>query len=95
MAVAAGAMYYGQPRRRLEVAFDGALREQTRALAERMHALFEAGATPSAEFDEGKCPRCSLVEVCQPKTVARGKSARRYLNDCMRRIEDSGEEAAP
>lgn len=95
VAVPVGAMYYGQPRRRLDVVFDEALRDRTRALATRMHALFDAGATPAAEFDEAKCPRCSLVEVCQPKTVARGKSARRYVKECMRQIEDLGEGTAP
>ncbi|HOZ49865.1 MAG TPA: CRISPR-associated protein Cas4 [Candidatus Hydrogenedentes bacterium] len=73
-----GAIYYGQPRRRHEVIFDDSLRAETEALASRMHALFNAGETPSARY-EPKCDHCSLIDLCLPKVAAQGRKVGRYL----------------
>jgi CRISPR-associated exonuclease Cas4 len=73
-----GYLFHATPRRRQEVRVDQALRERTRQLAAQMHAMRATGQTPPAEYHK-KCRGCSLVDICQPKTVARGKSAGRYL----------------
>jgi len=77
-AIEGGALFYGKTRRRAEVVFDEALRSETEALAGRLHVLFQSGETPPAAYEK-KCERCSLVDVCQPRAVRPGKSARGYL----------------
>lgn len=78
VSIARGAFFYGQPRKRQEVNFEPGLRRITESYASRMHALFRAGKTPSAKY-ENKCNSCSLLHVCEPKTVQPTHSARRYL----------------
>lgn len=76
VAVARGAFFYGEPRRRLEIEFTSELRERTEALSRTMHALYKAGQTPPAQ--PGKhCRNCSLVHICLPKVTAQivGSSA--------------------
>jgi CRISPR-associated exonuclease Cas4 len=72
-----GALFYGQPRRRLDVPFTPDLRAQTEALAARMRELFESGVTPAVY--EKRCLNCSLIGQCLPKTAGASKSARTYL----------------
>jgi CRISPR-associated exonuclease Cas4 len=76
--VAAGAVYFGQPRRRLEVVMDPDLRRATEAAAERLHALLQGGRTPPARPDE-RCRACSLEPRCLPRSTDGRRSARRYL----------------
>jgi CRISPR-associated exonuclease Cas4 len=80
--VPAGALFYGQTRRRQEIPFDSLLRELTEATAARLHGLISSGITPPP-VREPKCDRCSLLEVCMPAAPAR--SARKYLEVAVRR----------
>jgi len=82
-----GALFYGETRRRLEVAFDAGLRRLTEEAAARLHALFASGRTPLARR-EPKCRSCSLVEICLPDALV--GSAAAYLD----RMVDDGEPAA-
>ncbi len=34
-----------------------------------LHEFLEAGLTPAAEYDKGKCDSCSLLESCLPKAL--------------------------
>jgi CRISPR-associated exonuclease Cas4 len=72
-----GAIFDGQARRRVEIGFDDALRQQVEALAARMHAIQESRVTPLAEYAK-KCESCSMKPVCLPR-VAGASSASRYL----------------
>lgn len=69
-----GALFYGQTRRRLPVVFDHALRHATAVAARELHAMMAAGVTPPPVTDD-RCERCSLVEVCLPRVLGRGKVA--------------------
>jgi len=82
IAVPAGAVFYGQPRRRQDVEFSAQLRKQVSQLADRLRVLIEQAATPPAVWTR-KCSNCSLVELCRPKTAGAGKSARRYLGQML------------
>jgi CRISPR-associated exonuclease Cas4 len=73
-----GALYYGQPRRRQPVEFTPALREETEALARRLHELVTAGVTPPARR-EPKCRGCSMLDQCLPSRGHAPRSARNYL----------------
>jgi CRISPR-associated exonuclease Cas4 len=87
-AVSGGALYYGQQRRRREVAFDGRLRAQTEALARRMQELYRARVTPAA-VEEPKCERCSLIDVCLPGALGRRAPVERYLAKALRTDEET------
>ena len=76
-AVPEGALYYGEKRRRFEVAFDQPLREAVEQTAREVHALLVAGATPPPRYD-ARCASCSLLDLCLP-TVATRKQVSRYL----------------
>ena len=73
-----GALYYGEPRRRKNVALSAALRARTEALAARMHALYRVGKTPAAVY-EPKCDSCSLIARCLPRLLAKPSGVARYL----------------
>ena len=77
--VPCGALFYGKTRRRLDVVFDTALRQETKDTALRLHQLFESGKTPSPVYSK-KCDTCSLVHLCLPKVVGNGRSINRYLS---------------
>ena len=76
--VPCGALFYGKSRRRYEVEFDTALREQMTAAAAGLHALFQQGKTPTARYEK-KCQSCSLLEVCMPKITGIDKDVAHYL----------------
>lgn len=86
IAVPAGALFYGQTRRRVEVAFDGALRRQTADAAQRLHELLGSGITPRA-VREPKCDGCSLLDLCVPHALTPGRSAAAYLRRSLRELE--------
>jgi len=69
VSVPEGAIFYGQPRRRMEVRFDSSLRVETERLALRLHELQNAAVTPPAVFAP-HCKKCSLQEVCLPQKTA-------------------------
>ena len=77
--VPAGAMFYGKPRRRLDVAFDDALRLETAEAARRFHELVTSGRTPFAMYSK-KCESCSLMSLCIPKVTGATKSVSKYLS---------------
>jgi CRISPR-associated exonuclease Cas4 len=78
VSIPAGAIFYGQPRRRQDVAFDAALRNETEEIAARMHQLFRVGETPPARY-EPRCDNCSLIDLCMPKSAVKRKDAHRYV----------------
>lgn len=85
--VPAGAIFYGQPRRRTEITFDPALRAETEALAARMQALHAMGRTPQAEYAK-KCESCSLLNLCLPKLTGGARSANAYLRRQLARLDE-------
>ena len=78
VAVPLGAVFYGQPRKRLEVVFSEELRRETETAAARLHELIRDGKTPPARYEK-KCESCSLLSLCMPKTTGGRKSVDRYL----------------
>jgi CRISPR-associated exonuclease Cas4 len=63
--VPAGALFYGETHRRLDVEFSASLRFSTLELTMEMRALLVTGRTPPAEYGP-KCRSCSLLSLCQP-----------------------------
>lgn len=77
-----GALFYGKTRRRLDVAFDVALKKETESAAERFHDLVSEGRTPEAVYRKA-CDRCSMLDLCLPKTTGKKRSVDKYLMEVL------------
>lgn len=86
IVIPAGALFYGETRRRMDVPFDASLRSLTEDVAAKVHELLRTGITPPAEQMKG-CRACSLVDTCRPENVGKGVSARRWIDG---QLEDAG-----
>jgi CRISPR-associated exonuclease Cas4 len=82
ISVPAGALYYGETRRRTEVAFDDVLRALTEEAGTRLHKLIRSGRTPRT-VREPKCDHCSLLELCLPDVVGPGRDATEYVERAL------------
>ncbi len=78
VAIPEGALFYGQTRHRLDVAFDKALRRETEETARRVHTLITSGLTPPPAYEK-RCESCSLMAECLPKTIQKRRSVKTYL----------------
>lgn len=67
-AVPQGALFYGATRRRVEIAFDDALRTLTCDIARQTRALLASGQTPPPALKPG-CANCSLHDLCAPESL--------------------------
>ena len=79
--IPSGALFYGEPRRRLHVDFTPALREEVRADAAQMHDLYWRGYTPRVKPTKS-CNACSLKELCLPR-LQRSGPVGDYLRENM------------
>lgn len=74
-----GVLFYGKTRQRQVVAFDTELRTLTVRVAAETRAQIDSGVTPAPVYERAKCDRCSLLEICQPKRLARKTPVARYI----------------
>ena len=81
--VSEGALFYGKTRRRQDVMFERALRQQTEEAAKRLHELIKNGKTPKPVYTK-KCDNCSFVGLCLPKTFEKRRSVDRYLQNAIK-----------
>lgn len=79
--VPAGALYYGETRRREVVECSEALRQQVAALCSEMHEYLRRGYTPKGKRTKS-CNACSLNDLCIP-ALAKAGSVRTYLSGSM------------
>ena len=79
--VPAGALFYGEPRRRTEVEFTDELREQVRSCLEEMHQYYDRQYTPKVRPKKG-CAACSLKDLCLPGMLKK-KPVSDYLKEAM------------
>lgn len=83
--VAVGQLYYLQEHRRTTVGIDGPLRAKTMELVARIGQLQSSGITPPALYEKRKCDRCSLLELCMPKSAGSGgKRVDRFVQSQIR-----------
>ena len=76
-----GALYYGEIRRRITVAFTAELREKVKTMLHEMHQLYQRGYTPRVKPTKF-CNACSMKELCLPKLMKSGRVAT-YLQKAM------------
>lgn len=79
-----GALYYGEPRRRLAVQFTQELRSQVQSSLEEMHDLYQKRYTPKVKPTKS-CNACSLKDICVPKLL-RAKKVADYLSKAMEEL---------
>lgn len=89
--IPAAALFYGQTRRRTEVALDHRLRRVTRDATVRLRAILASDKTPRAKREK-KCETCSLLPLCLPTAVER-RSARQFLNRQLTGMESDESDA--
>ncbi len=80
--VQAGALYYGEVRRRENVLIDDAMREKVKEIAADMHRMYERRYTPRVRWSKG-CSACSLKDICLPR-MGKMASAGTYIDDRLR-----------
>ena len=73
-----GAIFYGTPRRRLEIEFTPDLRSRTEKLAAMMHQLYRNRITPAAAPGP-YCRNCSLVDICLPEATSHDNEAAHWV----------------
>lgn len=73
-----GALFYGRTRHRLDVVFDESLRRETEDVALKTRELIASGKTPPPVYMK-RCERCSLFEICLPKTIQKKRTVKAYL----------------
>jgi CRISPR-associated exonuclease Cas4 len=78
ISVPKGAIFYGRTRRRLDVSFDDALRQETEEAAKQAHQLINSGLTPPPVYEK-RCESCSLIGECLPKKIGGKSSVKLYL----------------
>jgi CRISPR-associated exonuclease Cas4 len=83
VAIPAGALFYGQTRHRLDVAFDEALRRETEETARQVHELIASGRTPPPVYEK-RCESCSLMAECLPKTIQKRLSIKSYMSRMLK-----------
>jgi len=76
-----GALFYGQTRRRQTVVFDAALRQLTLETIQATREMIRAGQTPTANYLAKRCDACSLIELCQPKLLGKGRGVEAWLRE--------------
>lgn len=74
-----GALYYGKTRRRKIVPLDATLRQLTLDTIAAVRAMFESRRTPPAHYSPKLCDRCSLYDLCLPKTMNMQRSVQTWL----------------
>lgn len=85
--VEAGALFYGQTRRRKDVTFNMELRDLTLRTIAETRAMITSRQTPFARYEAKRCDACSLLDLCQPRLLGR-----RSVSDWLRRQLENEEE---
>ncbi len=68
-SIQTGYLFYGKQQRRTAVCFDTELRMLTLHVANQVRTMLEEGTTPSATYSPKLCDRCSMIQLCQPKSM--------------------------
>lgn len=76
-----GCLFYGETRRREQVALTPDLREEVRAMLKEMHMYFARGYTPQVKPSKS-CNACAIKDLCLPKLCTR-LSASAYLQKSL------------
>ncbi len=76
--ISSGFLFYGTPRRRVEIGFSSELRDLVWKYSREMHEYFERGYTPQVKPSKA-CRSCSLADICLPELGRKTISASKYI----------------
>ena len=79
VAIPSGSVWYGGPRRRVEVEFTDTLRNQVTVAIDAIRAQLLTGELPDAANDE-RCNECQLLHHCLPGVTNAPRTVRRYMS---------------
>ena len=82
--IPSGAIFFITAHRRLEVEFTSELRAKTKTAANALWEIRRTLKVPAAEYGR-KCQRCSLKDLCMPKTAS---SAKAYCQTLAREAQE-------
>lgn len=82
-----GALFYGETKRRQNVAFDSQLREAVDAMTRQMHAYARRGHTPKVK-PRKNCRSCSLEALCLP-ALGKTNSAAQWTAQRLKEMTES------
>lgn len=77
--VSSGSVWYGGPRRHVEVEFTGTLRNQVLVAIDTIREQLLTGELPDAVNDE-RCNECQLLHYCLPELTSATHKVPRYLS---------------
>lgn len=92
-AIPAGFLFYGQSKRRMDIAFDASLRSITEKAAQRLHEMIASSELPPAVYDRKKCGACSLIEPCQPRIA--GSASRWFARELSQTLAETLRSSEP
>lgn len=72
IGVTHGDFYYLSEHRRTHVEFDAGVRDETASAMEAARKILGSRRTPTTEYSPKKCDRCSLLDLCMPRSAAGG-----------------------
>lgn len=79
--VPAGAVFYGETRRREQVEITEELRQEVRNCFREMHEYFDRQYTPKVKYGKA-CNACSLKDLCLPK-LGKSPSVQAYITEML------------
>ncbi|MBF0132046.1 MAG: CRISPR-associated protein Cas4 [Magnetococcales bacterium] len=85
--VPAGALFYGEQRRREEVIFDAELRALTGETTRGLHILLNQSRIPLPVADAKRCRECSLRTPCLPQTIGRPHAVSHYFQSQLAALD--------
>ena len=81
-----GFLYYGEIRRRVQMALTTDLREEATKMVLEMHRLYQKRYTPKAKKQK-HCQSCSLKDLCLPG-LEKAVSAQHYIQKTLAEVPD-------
>jgi len=81
-----GAIYHVSSRRRREVAITPELRRLAIETADAIRAMLQIGCLPPP-VNDGRCPECSLNEICEPAALAAKSTQAELRAELFRTID--------
>lgn len=86
VAIVEGSLYYGAQKKRIRIAIDGTLREQTLECIGLLHRMLDEKLLP-APRPRPLCESCSLKPVCLPESLVHPGRGSGYLADLLKEGE--------
>ncbi len=82
VAIPSGSIWYGGPRRRMEIEFTDALRDQVMAVIDAIREQLRTGVLPAAADDE-RCKECQILHHCLPQVTKSTRRIQTYMSSVV------------